>query len=316
MTPTQRSSSVPVLNNALSTSGRIAEDANPSIVLRSRNINRPTQPDPRKTQKSPLLLGGSSPISRNKKRLTKPSMLAMAHLMGTPLRTYQAANEDRKDGGSPNKGEDECIITSVRLANCNDTVAGTDEYNSTRLRTSLPSYHELCRTAGVQVNSESADHRAKLELFTVHPAPRKHSMPTVASHVVQDSNGVIAGYMSAMQHSISAVPASGLDEPIPSIETTAPGGNDHLQQLHQHRAAVFGEIIKNSITTTLSTRFEHQSRMKYVFVMLIFSWSTRSRRTTLILLSWHVESATGWACERSNSKNDQELLTPSETIAV
>ena len=73
-------------------------------------------------------------------------------------------------------------------------------------------------------------------------------MPTVASRALLDTEGVIAGYMSALQ------PTSGPDEPIQSVETPSQAGRDHIQHIRRQRSSFFSDIIRRSVMMTLSNR--------------------------------------------------------------
>lgn len=73
-------------------------------------------------------------------------------------------------------------------------------------------------------------------------------MPTVASRALLNTEGIIAGYMSAIQ------PSSGPDEPIQSVETPHQAGKDHIQHIRRQRSSFFTDIIRRSVMMTLSNK--------------------------------------------------------------
>lgn len=244
-----------------------------------------------------MALSVSSPILKSSRMSNKASVLTIARLVGHLPEATSTENVGREERIPTDTVDNDSTITAIRVALPDKTVPGLDENGDAqaRLRTSLPSYRRLCRTAGVQISSRS-DRREASEPTTAAAVSKNHNIPVVSSHVSQTPNGVIAGYMSAMQHSISTGQDAGAHIPtlsanttassaqrsassahvaapnvltaapgfltavpdvqkaVPSVEIVAPNGKGHLQQLRHHRSAVFEEIIKNSITTTLSMR--------------------------------------------------------------
>lgn len=196
---------------------------------------------------------GFSPGSKDSKMLNKATMLAMAHLISHSSAAPSEASEDQAASGMLNTDDDENTGTSIRLASPDNTMSGADRNGQSevlkpkaRLHTSLPSYRKLCRTAGVPISDQANE----AETGTTTNV-KDLNMPVLSSCVVRNPDGVIAGYMSAIQHSVSTSQDIKTRDSVPGVETSS---NSHLQQLRQHRSTVFEEIIRNSITTTLSTK--------------------------------------------------------------
>jgi ribosomal protein S24E len=202
----------------------------------------------------------SPPVSsrlslRNGRMSIKPSPLALAHLTGSHLKTFKGVTPD----GTPITQRSSPIRKPVPAGTGNDdfkTTARPTGISKSRSRfPTLPSYKELCRRASlISVVEGTSIEQVKSGFSKEKEIGKEKSMPAVASHVYQDRNSIIAGYRSATQHSALSIQDPEPDDPIPTIELTAPGGPDHLQHLRHHRATVLEEIIKNSITTTLSVK--------------------------------------------------------------
>jgi hypothetical protein len=222
----------------------------------------------------------------------------MAHLMGDPptIRMDGAVTENPNAIGPSSKLDDGIRIPSARSVRQESvgTIPGEldgdrTEHPESQLRASLPSD----RTGSISTSHQPAHRLAGSELQTT----REQGLPNVAPHVVQSSHGITVGYVPNIQHSTSTPQTS---PPLPSVESTGPGGDEYLQQLRQHRAAVFSEIIMNSITTTLSTRIrasvaneiklrchhllsEHEKRPGYAYAVL----KARGKRYWVAMYEFH-----------------------------
>ena len=240
-------------DNGSSQPSRRAGSSSSSMNLRVQNVNGSTQSTIRKSLKSPKLPGSLASASKPRREPTEIAKLALAHLMTTVPECPETKKVCNDGAGTRPRQEDDDDMqnnnSSVNNA-CEQNDSGTPSLGG-RLRNSLPSYRRLCSILPVADGSPPG----------AHSAPNSSTMSTVGSRALVNSEGVIAGYMSAIQS------ASNPDEPTPIIEMPSQDRRDQLQTLYRRKTSLFAEVLKRSVMliecTQMRTTLADEVRLRF-----------------------------------------------------